>query len=61
MWNKSDFGHVRRQVDRLTKKLQALERQPISNEDEIHEVCKALNCWLDADDVASAIKKHVDS
>ena len=48
-WNKTNFGHVRRQVDRLTKKLQALERQPINNEDEIHEVYKALNCWLNVE------------
>ncbi|XP_075651332.1 uncharacterized protein LOC142621846 [Castanea sativa] len=49
VWNKTDFGHVGRQVDRLTKKLQALERQPINNADEIHKVRKALNCWLDAE------------
>ena len=48
-WNKTEFGHVGRQITRLEKELQALEQNPQQHVEQIHEVRKALNCWLDAE------------
>ena len=47
-WNKTEFGHVRRQIERLEVTLQSLEPHPLQNYVKIHEVRKSLNCWLDA-------------
>ena len=48
-WNKIEFGHIGRQITRLEKELQALEQNPQLHVEQIHEVRKALNCWLDAE------------
>nr|XP_023892075.1 uncharacterized protein LOC112004085 [Quercus suber] len=48
-WNKKEFGHVGNQIERLDRKLQFLERNPIQNEVEICEVRAALNKWMDAE------------
>ena len=48
-WNKIEFGHVQRQIERYEKILQSLEQNPQHNSERIHEVRKALNCWLDAE------------
>lgn len=51
VWNKMEFGHVGRKIDDLEKRLQRLELLHGSKEidDEIMEVQKALNIWLDAE------------
>ena len=48
-WNKTEFGHVGRQIARLEKELQSLEQHHHPNHEKIEEVRKALNCWLDAE------------
>ena len=48
-WNKTEFGHVGRQISRLEKELQMLEQHHRPNHKHIEEVRKALNCWLDAE------------
>ena len=48
-WNKIEFGHVQRQIERYEKILQSLEQNPQHNSERIREVRKALNCWLDAE------------
>ena len=48
-WNKTEFGHVGRQIARLEKELQSLEQHHHPNHEKIEEVRKALNCCLDAE------------
>ncbi|XP_030938373.1 uncharacterized protein LOC115963506 [Quercus lobata] len=43
-WNKTEFGHVGRQIARLEKELQSLEQHHHPNHEKIEEVRKALNC-----------------
>ena len=51
VWNKMEFGHVGRKIASLEKQLKRLELLPGTKEidDEIIEVRKALNVWLDAE------------
>ena len=51
VWNKMEFGHVGRKIAGLEKQLKRLELLPGTKEinDEIMEVRKALNVWLDAE------------
>ena len=51
VWNKMEFGHVGRKISGLEKQLKRLELLPGTKEidDEIMEVRKGLNIWLDAD------------
>ena len=51
VWNKIEFGHIGRKIASLEKRIQRLELLNGSKEiaDEIMEVRKALNIWLDAD------------
>lgn len=37
------FGHVKKQIERLDKKLQLLKQHPIQNSAEIYDVRAALN------------------
>lgn len=51
-WNKTNFGHVGRQVVELQKRLEWLEIQP-SNLDiaqSMRETRIELNCWLEKED-----------
>ncbi|XP_075666081.1 uncharacterized protein LOC142635915 [Castanea sativa] len=48
-WNKVEFGHVGKQIARLEKKLQFLERDPKLHENEIQATRRDINCWLDAE------------
>lgn len=48
-WNKTEFGHMGRQITWLEKELQALEQSLLQDLEQIHEVHKALNYWLDAE------------
>nr|POF16853.1 hypothetical protein CFP56_17421 [Quercus suber] len=47
-WNKLEFGHVKRQIERLEKSLHHLEQHPERNFEQIQEVLRSLNYWLDA-------------
>ena len=51
VWNKMELGHVGRKIASLEKQLKRLELLPGSKEtdDDIMEVRKALNIWLDAE------------
>ena len=51
VWNKIEFGHIGRKIASLEKRIQRLELLNGSKEiaDEIMEVRKGLNIWLDAD------------
>ena len=51
VWNKTEFGHIGRKIASLEKRIQRLELLNGSKEiaDEIMEVRKALNIWLDAE------------
>ena len=49
VWNKNVFGHVKKQIERLDKKLQLLKQHPIQNSAEIYDVRAALNHQLDVE------------
>lgn len=52
VWNKAEFGHVQRSIDRIMKHLQWLERQQ-SSPDIIRAVGDAkreLNEWFDKEE-----------
>ena len=42
---------MQRQIERHEKILQSLEQNPQHNSERIHEVHKAFNCWLDAENI----------
>ena len=48
-WNKLEFGHVKRQIERLENSLQHLEQHPERNFEQIQEVHRSLNYWLDVE------------
>ncbi|KAK9988586.1 hypothetical protein SO802_028825 [Lithocarpus litseifolius] len=48
-WNKVEFGHVGKQIARLEKKLQFLERDPDLHENDIQATCRDINYWLDVE------------
>lgn len=48
-WNKLEFGHVKRQIERLENPLQHLEQHPECNFEQIQEVHRSLNYWLDVE------------
>jgi len=43
-WNKVEFGHVGKQIARLEKKLQFLERDPQLHENDIQATRRDINC-----------------
>ena len=48
-WNKLEFGHVKWQIERLENSLQHLEQHPERNFEQIQEVHRSLNYWLDVE------------
>ena len=48
-WNKLEFGHVKRQIERSENSLRHLGQHPKHNFEQIQDVRRSLNYWLDAE------------
>lgn len=48
-WNKLAFGLVKWQIEKLENSLQHLKQHPQRNFDQIQEVRKSLNYWLNVE------------